>query len=231
MEAEYKRLFNVSNIIWLEEGLVEDPLAYQSIPGPKPGTRAYTWGTGGHIDEMARFVSPTTIVLAKVSNEQVDRDSTGIAAKTQARLEVNYEVLRKAKDQDGRSFKIVRMPHPNMDYEMSNRNDTMNEWLAEFRFDKTLDPMPENAYIAAASSYMNFVIANGVVLVPQYYEEGDDLSVRERDAQAIAVLGSVLPDRKVVGVNAYAVNLGGGGMHCITAHEPADLLEVEQEKE
>jgi len=223
MEAEYKRLFNVTNIVWLEEGLVEDPLAYQSIPGPKPGTRAYTWGTGGHIDEMARFVTPTTIVLAQVSDGQVARDTTGITVQTQARLEVNYEVLKKAKDQDGQPFKIIRMPHTDMDYEMSTRDDIMNEWLAEFRFDKTLDSMPENAYIAAASSYMNFVIANGVVLVPQYYEKGADLSVRDRDGQAIAVLESVFPDRKVIGVNAYAVNLGGGGMHCITAHEPVDL--------
>lgn len=226
MEEEYKRVFNVSHIIWLEEGLVEDPLAYQSVPGPKPGTRAYTWGTGGHIDEMARFVTPTTIVLAQVSDEQVAKDQTGIAAQTQARLEENYEILKKAKDQDGNRFTILRMPHPDMDYEMSSRSDTMNEWLAEFRFDKTLDPMPENAYIAAASSYMNFVIANGVVLVPQYFKKGEDQAIRARDAQAVAVLESVFPDRKVIGIDAYAVNLGGGGMHCITAHEPADLPAV-----
>jgi len=223
MEEEYKRVFNVSNIIWLEEGLVEDPLAYQSIPGPEPGTRAYTWGTGGHIDEFARFVNPSTIVLAEVSAAQVAHDKTGIAALTQARLEHNYKVLKNAKDQDGKSFTIIRMPHTDMDYEMSSRSDTMNEWLAEFRFDETMDPMPEKAYIAAASSYMNFVIANGVVLVPQYYRDGGDQAVRERDAKAVAVLQSVFPDRKIAGVDAYAVNLGGGGMHCITAHEPADL--------
>ncbi len=222
MEEEYKRVFNVSNIIWLENGLVEDPLAYQTIPGPKSGTRAYTWGTGGHIDEMARFVNPTTIVLARVSDEQVAADTTGIAVRTQARLEQNYEILGQAKDQDGNPFNVIRMPHTDMDYEITSRSDTMNEWLAEFRFDETLDSMPETAYIAAASSYMNFVIANGVVLVPQYYKEGADSSVRDRDAQAVAVLEKLFPDRKIAGVNAYAVNLGGGGMHCITAHEPAD---------
>jgi len=222
IEDEYKRVFGVSNIIWLEKGLVEDPLAYESIPGPKPGTRAYTWGTGGHIDEMARFVTPTTILLAEVTDAQVAEDKTGIAKLTQARLEENYALLKAAKDQDGKPFTIIRMPHTDLDYEMSSRSDTMNEWLAEFRFDNDLAPMPEEAYIAAASSYMNFVIANGVVLVPQYYKKGEDESVRKRDAQAVAVLESVFPKRKVIGIDAYAVNLGGGGMHCITAHEPAD---------
>jgi len=152
----------------------------------------------------------------------VAADTTGIAVRTQARLEQNYEILGQAKDQDGNPFNVIRMPHTDMDYEITSRSDTMNEWLAEFRFDETLDSMPEKAYIAAASSYMNFVIANGVVLVPQYYKEGADSSVRDRDAQAVAVLEKLFPDRKIAGVNAYAVNLGGGGMHCITAHEPAD---------
>ncbi|MCR8922623.1 agmatine deiminase family protein [Dasania sp. GY-MA-18] len=223
IEDEFKRIFNVEKIIWLEQGLVEDPFAFTSIPGPLPGTKAYTFGTGGHIDEYARFVGPNTIALAEITNEQVANDPTGIAALSQQRLEANYQVLQNATDQDGNPFTIVRMPHTDMSYEMTNRGDTMNSWLSEFLFDDTLDPLPNSVYIAAASSYMNFVIANGVVIVPQYYQPGDDLGVQQRDQQAISVLQSVFPNRSVVGVNPYAINLGGGGMHCITAHEPADL--------
>ncbi|WP_339673490.1 agmatine deiminase family protein [Dasania marina] len=223
IEDEFKRVFNVKKFLWLEQGLVEDPFAFTSIPGPQPGTKAYTFGTGGHVDEYARFVGPNTIALAEITDEQVAHDTSGIAALSQQRLEANFQVLKKARDQDGNLFTIVRMPHTDMSYELTNRSDTMNVWLSEFLFDDTLDSLPNSVYIAAASSYMNFVIANGVIIVPQYYQAGGDLGVQQRDQQAISVLQSVFPNRSVVGVNPYAINLGGGGMHCITAHEPADL--------
>ncbi len=66
------------------------------------------------------------------------------------------------------------------------------------------------------ASHMNFIIANGVVVVPVY-------GTATQDA-AVAALQKVFADRKVVGVSSKGVlgagEAGGGSFHCITQQEP-----------
>lgn len=63
-----------------------------------------------------------------------------------------------------------------------------------------------------AASYVNFYVSNGAVLVPQF----DD----EHDAQALHLLAQLFPTRKVVGIPARDILLGGGNVHCITQQIP-----------
>ena len=63
------------------------------------------------------------------------------------------------------------------------------------------------------ASYMNFLIVNGAVILPQY---GD-----ENDAVAIEQVQKMFPDREVVGVQTKEVAFGGGNIHCITQQQPA----------
>lgn len=80
---EYLRDYlGVSNILWLGKGLFGDD-------------------TDGHIDDIARFVNPTTVVCAY---EQDHNDLN------YARLKENYERLKRMKDQNRRPLEIVKLP-------------------------------------------------------------------------------------------------------------------------
>ncbi len=69
----------------------------------------------------------------------------------------------------------------------------------------------------APASHLNFVIANGVVVVPVYGTPSQDA--------ALFVLRELFPDRQVIGVPSRGLlgcgDAGGGSFHCITREEPA----------
>jgi agmatine deiminase len=66
------------------------------------------------------------------------------------------------------------------------------------------------------ASHMNFVIANGLVVVPIYGTETQDA--------ALTAIQGVFPDHKVIGVPSQGLlgcgTAGGGSFHCITQQEP-----------
>lgn len=63
-----------------------------------------------------------------------------------------------------------------------------------------------------AASHMNFLISNGVVVLPIYNERGQD---------AVKALTPLFPGRKVVASSAKAILSGGGAFHCISQQIPA----------
>lgn len=63
------------------------------------------------------------------------------------------------------------------------------------------------------ASYLNFYIANGVVLVPTFNDPHDRL--------ALNTLAELMPDREVVGIHAVDLVWGLGTIHCLTQQEPA----------
>ena len=112
----------VRHIIWLREGIEGDD-------------------TDGHIDDIARFANATTVLCAFQPDEN-DPDHRV--------LEYNYELLRKAADQDGNRLHVIRLPMPARVGDAEGR-------------------LP--------ASYANFYIGNTKVLVPAFGTENDNAAL------------------------------------------------------
>lgn len=71
------------------------------------------------------------------------------------------------------------------------------------------------------ASHMNFVVANGAVIMPTYTPLGDTRA----SELALETLKSLFPERAVIGLPSRALLTGGGSFHCITQQEPVRWLE------
>ncbi|MEG2367611.1 MAG: agmatine deiminase family protein, partial [Oscillospiraceae bacterium] len=82
----------------------------------------------------------------------------------------------------------------------------------DFAIDLVEGTLPREDGDICIASYMNFLIVNGGVVVPQYGDANDKLALEQVQA--------MFPERKVVGVNSWEVVYGGGNIHCITQQQP-----------
>ncbi|KPP98538.1 MAG: agmatine deiminase [Bacteroidetes bacterium HLUCCA01] len=219
MEAEFARVLGVSNVIWLEEGLYEDDHTFMGPKTLADGSKAYTVVTTlGHIDEFARFADERTILLAQVPEEDLDDDP--IARENHRRLEVNYEILRNATDQDGNPFRIVRVPLNRKLLFTMEPGDYVYDLISTLDYlDGSVFPVGEPIQVIAAASYLNVTITPNVIL-GQKFGTPDDPVNTQRDAEVQRIMEEVFPGRTVVMIDPVAVNLGGGGLHCVTLHHP-----------
>lgn len=63
------------------------------------------------------------------------------------------------------------------------------------------------------ASYANFLICNGLVVVPVFMQEkGDD--------RALGILRECFPGKRVVGIDARRFVIEGGAVHCMTQQQP-----------
>jgi len=84
IEASLRRHLGVTTILWLGDGIAGDD-------------------TDGHVDDLTRFVDPTTVVTVV----EMDR-----ADENYEPLQENLERLRTMRDQDGRLLRVVTLPMP-----------------------------------------------------------------------------------------------------------------------
>lgn len=84
IEKYLRGYYGVSNVIWLNDGIVGDD-------------------TDGHVDDITRFVNSTTVVTA-VEHRKSDANYKPLAE--------NLEILAKAELEDGGAITIIELPMP-----------------------------------------------------------------------------------------------------------------------
>jgi len=80
----FRRYLGITNVLWLRNGIAGDD-------------------THGHVDDLARFVDPSTVVTV-IENDPADPNH--------APLQENLALLREMKDQDGKPLRIETLPMP-----------------------------------------------------------------------------------------------------------------------
>ena len=129
IETCLKNYLGVQKVLWLGEGIVGDD-------------------TDGHIDDIARFVSPTVIVCA-IEDDPEDANYE--------LLQDNLKRLKLMTDADDRPFEIVTLPMPGI---VGGKSTSTRD----------LDRLP--------ASYANFYIANNLVLLPVFGHANDARAIK-----------------------------------------------------
>lgn len=215
LEQEYKRTLGIKKVIWLPQGLAEDEHIRHFNLGKYIGM-----GTGGHTDEFVRFADPNTILLAWVDESELNAHPYNKL--NYERMSKNYEILKNAKDQDGKPFKIIKIPMPYYQERPVVVSDSLYDDqhipLKDFSYaDRHLVKVGDTLTHVAASSYMNFLVTNGVVVTASYAK--DEASIK-REKEVEQLFQKAFPGRKIIFLDAMILNWGGGGIHCSTQQEP-----------
>jgi agmatine deiminase len=228
IETEYKRIFNIQKIIWLPKPSYDDENMFTDylIDNTSKQKVIRSASANGHIDEFCRFVSANTIVLAEVSEAEAHQDAVHKINKQ--RLDACLKILQNETDVDGKPYTIVRMPITETMYKIVTKNSGVGNNIFSMvkatklktMLDGTAFPNTDSFLVLPALSYCNFSIANNVVLISAYWREGLPQSIKLKDKQAYTILQNLFPNRKIIAIDAMALNFGGGGLHCNTKHIP-----------
>ena len=215
LERAHLALPGIRKVIWLPQGLAEDPLLRGTIVGNYVG-----WGTGGHTDEFVRFADARTVLLAWP--EEAEAATHPVARLNRQRMQRNADILSRATDTQGRPLRLLKVPMPRIIERrvfLSASTDAAEskEWTAEFFPPRERRREGDPVIQVASASYLNFVVANGVVVLPSYLAHGTARATQERVRRLFA---EIFAGRQIEFVDAISANWVGGGPHCATLNEP-----------
>ena len=88
IEKHVQDFLGVTNVLWMGSGVANDD-------------------TDGHIDNLVRFVNPTTVLCAHEENEKDENFQN---------LHENFERLQSMRDQDGELLEVITLPMPDPQY-------------------------------------------------------------------------------------------------------------------
>ncbi|MCY3864445.1 MAG: agmatine deiminase [Chloroflexi bacterium] len=151
--------------------------------------------TDGHVDNLCCFARPGVVAMTWTDDKADPQYERSAEA---------YDALRSARDARDRPFEVHKIQQPDpltMTKEEAGGLDVVDSAF--------LRPTGERL----AGSYINFYIANGGIILPQFNDR--------HDANARRKLAELYPKHKIIGVQSREILLGGGNIHCITQQQPA----------
>ena len=114
------------------------------------------------------------------------------------------DVLENSTDAKGNKITVYKIPHPPKLYYTKSEA-------------KSLPSTDDGSFARKggtrmAASHVNLIITNDVIVVPIFHCSSDN--------EAIKAVSEVFPNKKVVGVYAREILLGGGNIHCMSQQQP-----------
>lgn len=150
--------------------------------------------TNGHVDNLCCFIRPGEVALTWTDDPSDPQYEISNDA---------YQRLTATVDFKGRKLQVHKIHQPNpvlITREESEGVDAIEGTL------------PREVGARMAASYINFYLCNDGAVVPLFDDPHDQAALDE--------IGKMLLGRKVVGIPAREILLGGGNIHCITQQQP-----------
>lgn len=148
--------------------------------------------TGGHIDNVIAFADEKTLLLSWTDDKKNHHYK---------HVREIQKVVKGVTNLKGKKYHIVHVPLAPVTYR--SEEDCRGIVVKDSSFAREVgDPV--------LNTYINIIIANGVVIVPKY-----DINL---DKEALKVMKKVFPKREIIQINAKEASLGGGGFHCLSKH-------------
>jgi agmatine deiminase len=150
--------------------------------------------TSGHVDNLCCFTRASVVALTWTDDP------------TDPQYEISRDALERLEycvDARGRRLEVhkIHQPEPVL---MSQEEASGVKVVVGTK--------PRMAGERMAASYINFYLCNGGAAVPIFNDPHDQLTLEK--------LQQLMPERKVVGLSAREILLGGGNIHCITQQHP-----------
>ncbi len=215
VNTELLRLPGIRKVLWLPAGLAEDVLLRATITGPY-----VAWGAGGHTDEFVRFADERTVLLAWPGDAEATQHP--VARLNRIRMRRNWDALKDATDAQGRRLRVIKVPMPRIVQRrvvLSDKAllDASVEWSIDYFAPQERRRVGEHLWQVASASYLNFVVANGVVVLPDFVPHGTSPAQQERVRRLFA---EVFTGRRIEFVDGISAHWVGGGLHCATLNQP-----------
>lgn len=150
--------------------------------------------TKGHVDNLCCFVRPGVVALTWTDDEDDPQYPISLAA---------FEQLSQEVDARERPLQVIKIHQPAPMF--INAEEAAGIVPAP-------GSRPRPPQQRLAGSYINYYVANGGVIVPQFNDRFDTATLE--------TIQTLFPDRRVIGVYAREILLGGGNIHCITQQQP-----------
>jgi agmatine deiminase len=155
----------------------------------------YNDETNGHVDNLCCFSKPGEVILNWTDSREDPQHDISTKA---------YEILSTVTDARGRKLKVHKVVQPNPVLISADECEGV---------DRIEGTIPRREGDRMAASYVNFYMANEGIVMPLFDDPADQ--------SAISKMKELFSERKVIGIKAREILLGGGNIHCITQQQPA----------